>query len=97
MGIEWFRDLSITILGFVTVAVLIFTAVLVFRLYRTIQSTLLGVNAVTKSVQETINLVQESIKPVLGIMSLIQGLHGGLQGIFKIFKKENSEGENSNE
>ncbi len=50
MGIEWFRDLSITILGFVTTAVLIFTAVLVYRLYRTITSTLLMVKAASNGV-----------------------------------------------
>jgi len=41
VGIEWFRDLSIVILGFVTTAVLIFTAIVVYRLYRTIKSTML--------------------------------------------------------
>ncbi len=45
MGIEWFRDLSIAILGFVTTAVLIFAAILVYRLYRTIKSTILLVKA----------------------------------------------------
>ena len=40
MGIEWFRDLSITILGFVTTAVLIFAAIIIYRLYRKITKTL---------------------------------------------------------
>ena len=46
MGIEWFRDLSITILGFVASAALIFIVVMVFRLYRTLNSTILQVKAV---------------------------------------------------
>ncbi len=87
MGIEWFRDLSITILGFVTTAVLIFTAILVYRLYRTIKSTLLLVKAASKTVYSTITLVLECIKPLLPILALIQGIRGGFKGISKMFKK----------
>ena len=97
MSIEWFRDLSITILCFVTTAMLIFIAVLVYRLYRAVKSTLLQVNTVAKSVNDTINLVQESIKPVLGIMALIQAVRGGFEVISKIFKKESNEGGDCNE
>ena len=45
MSIEWFRDMSIVILGFVASAVLIFAAITVYSLYRTIKSTLLLVKA----------------------------------------------------
>jgi len=88
MGIEWFRDLSITILGFVTTAVLIFTAILVYRLYRTIKSTLLLVKAASKIAYDTATLlqVQEGIKPLLPILALIQGIRGGFEGISKMFK-----------
>ena len=97
MGIEWFRDLSITILGFVTTAVLIFIAVLVYRLYRTIKSTLLLVKAASKIAYDTVTLVQEGIKPLLPILALIQGIRGGFESISKMFKKESNEGGNSNE
>ena len=62
MGIEWFRDLSIVILGFVTTAVLIFTAVLVYRLYRKITTTLFLVQTLMKRVNDTVNTVEEIIK-----------------------------------
>ncbi len=97
MGIEWFRDLSITILGFVTTAVLIFTAILVYRLYRTIMSTLLLVKAASKITYDTVTLVRDGIKPLLSILELIQGFRGGFQGISKMFKKESNKGENRNE
>ncbi len=90
MGIEWFRDLSIAILGFVTTAVLIFTAVLVYRLYRTIRSTLLLVKAASKIVYDTTTLLQEIIKPLLPILALIQSIRGGFQGISKMFNKESN-------
>ena len=68
MGIEWFRDLSIAILGFVTTAVLIFVAVIVYRLYRTIKSTLLLVKAASKIAYDTATLVQESIKDTVTLV-----------------------------
>ena len=97
MGIEWFRDLSITILGFVTSVVLIFMAIMVYRLYREVKSTLRLVNAAAKTVRDTVTLVQEIIKPLLPILALIQGIRGGFEIISKMFKKESNEGENSNE
>jgi len=87
LGIEWFRDLSITILGFVTTAVLIFTAVLVYRLYRKANSTLQLAKAASKITYDTVTLVQAGIKPLLPILALIQGIRGGFKGVGKIFKK----------
>jgi predicted PurR-regulated permease PerM len=62
MGIEWFRDLSIAILGFVTTAVLIFVAIIIYRLYRKITTTLFLVKTLMKSVNDTVNMVEEVIK-----------------------------------
>jgi len=87
MGIEWFRDLSIAMLGFVTTAVLIFTAVIVYRLYREVKSALRLVQAASKVAYDTVSLVQEGIKPLLPVLTLIQGIRGGFLGISKIFKK----------
>ena len=97
MGIEWFRDLSIAILGLVTTAALIFTAVLVYRLYRTIKSTMLLVKAASEIAYDTVTLVQEGIKPLLSMLAVIQGVCGGFQGISKIFRQESSEGGENNE
>jgi hypothetical protein len=90
MGIEWFRDLSITILCFVTTAALIFIAIMVYRLYRQIKSTLQLVNAAAKTVQETVTLVQETIKPMLPILAIVQGIRGGFEFVSKMFKKESN-------
>ena len=62
MGIEWFRDLSITILGFVTTGVLIFVAILVYRLYRKLTATLALVQTLMKSIDDTVNTVEDMIK-----------------------------------
>jgi hypothetical protein len=88
LGIEWFRDLSITILCFVTVAVLIFAAILVYRLYRSLKATLSVINAASKIAYDTVKMVQQGVNPLVSILSLIQGIRGGFQGFSKIFKKE---------
>ena len=90
MSIEWFRDLSITILFFVTTAVLIFAAILVYRLYRMLMSIMLLIKAASKIAYDTVSLVQECIKPLLPILAVIQGIRGGFEGISKMFKKESN-------
>ena len=80
-----------------TTAVLIFIAVLAYRLYRTAKSTLLMAKAASKMAYDTLTLVQEAIKPVLSILALIKGIREGLEGISKIFKKESNEGGDTNE
>ena len=97
MGIEWFRDLSITILGFVTTAVLIFASILGYRIYRKAKSALQLAESAAKKAYDTVTVVQEFIKPLLPIISLIQGICGGLGGISKIFNKGNNEGGNNDE
>jgi hypothetical protein len=74
VGIEWFRDLSITILGFVTTAVLIFASILGYRIYRKAKSTLQLAEAAAKKAYDTVTIVQEFIKPLPSIISLIQGI-----------------------
>jgi hypothetical protein len=95
MGIEWFRDLSITILGVVTSVVLIFVMILVYRLYRTLKSVLKLVKATAASANETLLLIQEGLKPLLSILAIFQGIREGFKGISKIFNKENDEGGNT--
>jgi hypothetical protein len=97
MDMAWFRDLSITILGFVTTAVLIFASILGYRLYRKAKSALQLAESAAKKAYDTVTVVQEFIKPLLPIISLIQGICGGLWGISKIFNKGNNEGGNNDE
>jgi hypothetical protein len=85
MDIEWFRDLSIAILGFVTTAVLIFVTVLIYRLYRRANSALLLAKSTSKIAYDTVSMVQQG--PLITILTLIQGIREGCKGISKIFKK----------
>jgi hypothetical protein len=97
LGIEWFRDLTIVIMGLVTTVVLIFIAVIVYRMYRSIKPALLMVKAASKITYDTVAMVQESIKPLLSILTLIQGIRGGFESISKMFKKETNKGGDSDE
>jgi hypothetical protein len=92
MGIEWFRDLSITILGLVTSVFLIFVSILAYRLFRLLKSTLLLVKATAKSANDTLSLIQEGLKPLVSLFAIFQGIREGCQGIFKMFKREEDEG-----
>ena len=97
MGIQWFRDLSITILCFVSTVVLTLSAILIYRLYRKAKSVLKLAESAAKSACDTVTMVQEFIKPLLSIGALIQGICGGLGGIGNIFKKESNGGGKNNE
>ena len=94
---EWFRDLSITILCLVTTAVIIFASILVYRLYRKAKSVLQLAESTAKKAYDTVAVIQEFIRPLLPVISLIQGICGGLGGISKMFNKGNNEGGNNNE
>jgi phage tail protein X len=87
MGIEWFRDLSITILGFAASGVLIFMAVLAYRLYRETSSALRQVKAASKMTLDTAALVQEGFKVVLPMLAVIQGMRLGCKAIGKVLTK----------
>ncbi len=76
---------------------LIFAAILAFRLYRTVRSPLLLIKATAQVVYETVTLVQEGLKPLLSILSLIQDIRGGFEGISKMFNRESNKGGNQNE
>lgn len=97
MDIAWFRDLSITIMGLITSAVLIFAAILAYRLYKITRLTLLKVREASQKACDTITTVQEGIKPLLQITSIIQFVIEAIKSIGKMFKKESSEGGNNNE
>jgi hypothetical protein len=62
MGIEWYRDLSITILCFMTTAMLIFAAIIILRLYKKITATLALVQKLLNSVNNVVVTVEEVIK-----------------------------------
>src|SRR4030042_2903027 len=103
MGIEWFRDLVICIMGVITIAVLILIAVLAYSIYRKSQSLLATVDLICKransildsieSTTETVHGIVDDIKeavvsPVAQLIAIIQGIRQGINLVSKLFKKE---------
>ena len=65
-------------------------AIMLYSLYREAKSTLQLVKATAKTVQETVTMVREGIKPMLPIMAIVQGVRGGFEFIKKMFGMENN-------
>jgi hypothetical protein len=97
MGIEWYRDLSITLMGFVTTAVLLVlvlatTVILIiatihaFRLYRKAKAVLLRVEATLNIGRNTL-LMGEGL---IAMLALIQGVRRGFEGFGAVRKKKES-------
>lgn len=102
MGIEWFRDLSIIILACVTIIFLIFGAIIIFRLYRQSKDTLISLKDTIHSINNTVLMVQESMKPVLSLMGIIASVKTGFEFVKNIMRKkddikERAEGGQENE
>ena len=92
MGIEWFRDLSIIILALITVAMLIFMSVLVYRLYRILKPTLSYARATSEIAYETVKQLRAVLKPIISIAVFIQGIRQGFSQFNKMFNKEEEKG-----
>ena len=93
-GIEWFRDLSIAILGFVTLVVLILGAVLIYRLYSATKSTLSAAQTASKNVSDTVTMIREgSIQPMTTMLTSVQGVRQGFECICGILNEESTEGQ----
>ncbi len=73
MGIEWFRDLSITILGFTGTLVLLITCIVLLRLQGTAKGALREFKAASILTRDTAEMVHDGVKPISAILSVFQG------------------------
>jgi len=89
MGIEWFRDLVICILGIVAVVALIIITVMALRLYRRIRPITDSVKATSQRIEGISAQVEnEVIKPIIEVATMIQGIRQGINAVSGIFKKK---------
>jgi hypothetical protein len=103
MGIEWFRDLFICILGAISIIVIIFFSILAYSLYRQSQYIIGVVESICQkadlvlddleTTSETVRGIASNIKsaitdPVAQVISIIQGIRQGIHLVNKAFKKE---------
>jgi len=88
MGIEWFRDLIICILGLVATGVLIFIAVLLYSFYHRTKSILDSIETISRTIQGITSYVGgEVAKPLIQVVAIIQGIRQGIDTMSKFFKK----------
>ena len=88
MGIEWFRDLIICILGLVATGVLIFIAVLLYLFYRRTRSILDSIETISRTIRGITSYVGgEVAKPLIQVVAIIQGIRQGIDTVSKFFKK----------
>lgn len=75
MGIEWFRDLAIVILGFGVTIVVIFIGILAFMLYRKLKPILDSAKSTAKRVENISATVEEEVsRPLAQLAAFVQGV-----------------------
>lgn len=93
MGIEWFRDLSITLMGFVSTLVFIFFGVVIFLVYRQARATAASVKAASQAVTDTAKMVRdEAVRPVFKIAAFVEGLREGIEKLVEMFARREEQG-----
>ncbi|MFC1934147.1 hypothetical protein ACFLWC_06550 [Chloroflexota bacterium] len=89
MGIDWFRDLVISVFGVVAIGVFIFIAVLSYSVYRRIKPILESIKKSAKTIQTISSYAGDEVaKPLIQAVAMIQGVRQGIDAIAKIFQKK---------
>ncbi|GEM_PF-2869450 len=97
MGIEWYRDLSITLMGFISTLVFIFFGVIIFLIYRQARSAAASVKAASNTVNETVGMIRdEVVKPVFKVAAFVEGLREGIEKLVSMFQKREEQGGGKN-
>jgi hypothetical protein len=93
MSIDWFRDLIICISGLVLVGVLISVAVMAYSLYRRAKYILDSMKATSVAIQGMSFYVRDEVaKPLIQVVSIVQGIRQGIDSISTLFKKKQKGG-----
>lgn len=77
MTVEWFRDLSISIVALVAVVVLVFQAVILYFVYRRVRRILASIEVVCANTQAISSAIKGIIKPLTAIINFFRGLFQG--------------------
>ncbi|KPK22759.1 MAG: hypothetical protein AMJ70_05155 [Dehalococcoidia bacterium SG8_51_3] len=92
MGIEWFRDLAIVILGFGVTIVVISIGILAFMMYRKLRPILDSVKSTAKRVENISTTVEEEVsRPLAKLAAFVQGVRQAV-GLFSGFTRRKQGG-----
>ena len=79
MGIEWFRDLSITIMGFAAAAMSIVLAIVVLRLQRNAKEVLQELKVASVLARDTAEMVHDGVQPVASMLGFFKAMRQGAE------------------
>lgn len=89
MDISWFRDLVICVWGAVATLLVIFLAVIMFLLYRKAKVVLDSIEMTSATIYRISSTVEdEVVKPIVQVVSLVQGIRQGIDFINRFFRKQ---------
>lgn len=75
MGIDWFRDLAIVVLGFGVTIVIIFIGIIALMMYRKLKPILDSAKSAAKRVENISATVEEEVsRPLAQLAAFIQGV-----------------------
>ncbi len=74
MGIEWYRDLSVTILGFGATAVLFILMIVALRLQRSANQVLKEMKAASVLARESAEIVRDGVEPLAALAGLVKAV-----------------------
>jgi formyltetrahydrofolate synthetase len=77
MGIEWYRDLSVTILGFGATAVLLVLMIVALRLQRGANQVLKELKAASILARESAEMVRDGVEPLASLLGMVKTITRG--------------------
>ncbi len=94
MGMEWFRDLAIVILGFGVTIVVIFIGILAFMLYLKLRPILDSAKSTVKRVENISATLEEEVsRPLAQLAAFVQGVRQAVS-LFSGFARRKEGGRN---
>ena len=89
MSIGFFRDIIICLTGLVATGVLIFIAILLYRLYHRTRAILDSLESTSTTMKGMTSFVgDEVLKPVVNVLAMAQGVRQGVETFTGFFKKQ---------
>jgi tellurite resistance protein TehA-like permease len=79
MGIEWFRDLSITIMGFAAAVMSIVLVIVVLRLQRNAKEVLQELKVASVLARDTAEMVHAGVQPVASVLGFFKAASRGTE------------------
>ena len=96
--VEITRDLIIIIFGLVAIIAIVFGTLLFFRIYRETRVVLNSWKSTSESIRNMSTRVEDEIlRPILQIVSIVQGVRQGIDVVTRMFRKEEEKEEKAKE